>query len=261
MVLFNCIYLRIRYTYHLPLGIEEEFEANSCSLKMALLTWSSAIALWIAVTCGISFWLLPYDPFTTKPLVASLLFFNNLNIFIAICEICLGYHIMFIREDYRKRKAAYPKGKEWDGCLALLTMPITVKEMFQGKTWALMWSTYALFDPSYQNYESFGFFVDVGNGYTTILPCLFLNYGIIYPYRVNQLILACVVIASYWQMLYGTIIYFLSFVFNKRYEGHNKVSIFLFVGLTNGVWFFFPAAAIYSAYCILRDGDMSVFNP
>lgn len=227
---------------------------------MVLLTWSSAIALWIAVTCGISFYLLPYDnPITGNPLVASLLFFNNLNIFIAICEICLGYHIMFIRKDYEQRRKKYGRGKEWDGCLALLTMPISVKEMFQGKTWALMWSTYALFDPSYQNYESFGFFIDVGNGWTTIAPCLFLNYGMIYPDKVDHLLLGCVVIASYWQMLYGTAIYFLSFVFNKRYEGHNRVSIFLFVGLTNGVWVGFPALAIYAAYCILRDGNMNTF--
>jgi hypothetical protein len=123
-----------------------------------------------------------------------------------------------------------------------------------------MWSTYALFDPSYQNYESFGFFIDVGNGYTTIIPCLYLNYAMIYPESVNHLLLATVVIASYWQMLYGTIIYFLSFFFNKRYEGHNRVSIFLFVGTTNGVWMIFPAMAIYAAYSILQDGDLRVFS-
>lgn len=228
---------------------------------MALLTWSSAIGIWLALTCGITFALLPCEnPITANPIVTSLLFFNNLNIFIAICEICLGYHIMFIKDDYSKLLKKYGNGNEWKGCLALMTKPITVKEMFQGKTWALMWSTYALFDPSYQNYESFGFFIDVGNGWTTILPCLFLNYGMIYPDRVSHLLLGCVVIASYWQMLYGTMIYFLSFIFNKRYLSHNRASIFLFVGLTNGVWFIFPGLAIYAAYCILRDGNMSVFT-
>ena len=229
---------------------------------MALLTWSSAIGLWLVVTCGITFAALPYpNPFTSNSIVTSLLIFNNLNIFIAICEMCLGYHIMFIKKDYQERLKKYGKGKEWDGVFQLFGMPITFKEIFRGKTWALMWSTYALFDPSYQNYESFGFFIDVGNGWTTILPCLYLNYAMIYPENVNHLLLGCVVIASYWQMLYGTIIYFLSFVFNKRYEGHNRVSIFLFVVFTNGVWVIFPSIAIYSAYCILRDGDLGIFSP
>ena len=228
---------------------------------MTLLTWSSAIALFLVVTCAICLSLLPYDnPLTANPLVTSLIFFNNLNIFIAICEICLGYHIMFIKKDYKERLKKFGSGKEWEGAFELLRMPITFKEMFQGKTWALMWSTYALFDPSYQNYESFGFFIDVGNGYTTIIPCLYLNYAMIYPESVNHLLLATVVIASYWQMLYGTVIYFLSFFFNKRYEGHNRVSIFLFVGTTNGVWMIFPAMAIYAAYSILQDGDLRVFS-
>lgn len=131
---------------------------------MALLTWSSAIGLWLAVTCGISFTLLPYEnPITGNRIVTSLLFFNNLNIFIAICEICLGYHIMFIKNDYQEKLKKYGNGKQWDACFELFIKPISVQEMFQGKTWALMWSTYSLFDPSYQNYESFGFFIDVGN--------------------------------------------------------------------------------------------------
>jgi len=228
---------------------------------MALLTWSSAIGLWIIVTCSISFSLLPYDnPLTANLLVTSLLFFNNLNIFIAICEICLGYHIMFIKKDYQDRLKKY-KGREWVGAFSLLSMPLTISEMFSGKTWALMWSTYSLFDPSYQNHESFGFFIDVGNGWTTMLPCLYLNYAMICPENVTPLILGCVVIASYWQMLYGTLIYFLSFFFNRRYEGHtNRAGLSLFVGLTNAVWVIFPSMAIYAAYSILRDGNLDIFG-
>jgi len=227
---------------------------------MSLLTWSSAIVFWIVVTCSISFALLPgQNRLRDSPLVVSLIFFNNLNIFIAICEICLGYHIMFIKEDYRQRLKKYGNGRQWDGAFDLLKMPISIPDLFSGRNWALMWSTYALFDPSYQNHESFGFFIDVGNGWTTIAPCLYLNYAMVYPENVSHLLLGCVVIASYWQMLYGTLIYFLSFLFNKRYEGHNLLSIFLFVGITNGIWIIFPSMAIYAAYCILRDGDCRIF--
>lgn len=227
----------------------------------------------MVLSCGITFALLPSScsssssnthsnmhRLTTNPLATCLIIFNNLNIFISICEICLGYHIRFIQQDYRQRLKLYGNGKEWQGAFELLRMPLTAREMFHGKTWALMWSTYSLFDPSYQNNESFGFFIDVGNGWTTIPSCVYLNYAILYPERVNPLILGCVVIASYWQMLYGTIIYFLSFLFNKRYEGHAGWSIFVFVASTNGVWMIFPSMAIYAAYCILRDGNLSILS-
>ena len=230
-----------------------------------MLTFSSAIALWLCFTCGICFSLLPYserstvDAVTCNWIVTSLIFFNNLNIFIAFCEICLGFHIKFIQNDYQKLLTKY-KGKEWDGILALFLKPLTVADLFNGKTWALMWSNYALFDPSYQNQESYGFFIDVGNGWSTIPPCILLNVAILFPDLVSPLLVGCITIASYWQILYGTLIYFLSFLFNKRYEGHNIVSLGLFVAFTNGIWILFPSLAIYAAVIILRDGNFDIFS-
>ena len=39
------------------------------------------------------------------------------------------------------------------------------------RRWSEVWSVYSVFDPSYANRESFGFFVDVGNGWTTMVRC------------------------------------------------------------------------------------------
>ena len=35
-----------------------------------------------------------------------------------------------------------------------------------------MWATYAMYDPSYINDQSYGFFVDVSNGWATVVPSL-----------------------------------------------------------------------------------------
>jgi hypothetical protein len=43
-----------------------------------------------------------------------------------------------------------------------------------------VWSTYSLYDPSYCNRESFGFFIDVGNGWTTLVPSLVFVWGLTY---------------------------------------------------------------------------------
>ena len=64
----------------------------------------------------------------------------------------------------------------------------------------------------------------------------------------------------YWQVLYGTLIYILSFVFNKRYEGKSLTEVVLFVGLTNGTWFVFPIIGIWSCVIVLRDGNLEVFQ-
>jgi len=224
---------------------------------MALLNIGSAMVLFIALTTGGCLHHLHYT--INTPLVLSLLFFNNLNILIALCEICLGLHILRIKDDYAKLLTKY-KGNEFGAAVAFLTKPLGVTELLDGRVWSGMWSTYALYDPSYQNHESFGFFIDFGNGMSTIPPSVLINLAIVYPTKLSPLIVGCVGIAMYWQVMYGTIIYLLSFCFNRRYEGRGFWELTLFVGFSNSLWFFFPIVGIYASYCMLRDGNMSVFG-
>lgn len=216
----------------------------------------SAIVLWLVVSTGGELFLLPTFP---SVVAVSLLFFNNLNVLIALCEIALGKHIMFIKDDYKKLSEKY-KGREWEACISFLTMPLSLSQLFDGRCWGKMWSTYALYDPSYQNYESFGFFIDVGNGWSTIPPGLLWNYAILFPKNCSPLLLGAVGLCHYWQVMYGTIIYVLSYVFNQRYKGRKTVEVLGFVGFSNSLWFFFPIVGIYTSVCILRDNDMSVFE-
>jgi len=152
------------------------------------------------------------------------------------------------------------KGNEWGACIAYLTMPLTLRQFFDGRVWSKMWSTYALYDPSYQNHESFGFFIDFGNGLSTIPPSLLVNIAIVWPDKVSPLWVGCIGLAMYWQVMYGTIIYVLSFVFNRRYEGKSLLEVCLFVGISNSLWFIFPVVGIYACVCMLRDGNMKVFQ-
>lgn len=222
----------------------------------SLLNTATAIGLYLVLTT-IAF--LHFHPTIPSPTTTSLLIFNNLNIFIAYCEICLGRHIHLIQSDYRKLRAKYT-GNEWGACLEYLTMPLTIQQCFDGRIWSKMWSTYALYDPSYQNHESFGFFIDFGNGLSTIPPSLLMNVAMVFPNRVSPLLVGCVGIAMYWQVLYGTIIYILSFVFNRRYEGKTLTEMCLFVGLSNGIWIVFPAIGIGACVNILRDGNLDIFR-
>lgn len=224
---------------------------------MGFLNVGSVIASWLVITTGFCVYFLPESQQNNRWII-SLLFFNNLNLFIALCEIVLGYHIKTIQSDYTALRSKY-KGNEWDACVAFLTMPLTISQCFSGRIWSKMWSTYALYDPSYQNHESFGFFIDVGNGYSTIVPSILMNAAMVFPSYFSSLWVGCICLASYWQIMYGTIIYSFSFLFNKRYQGKGLLEISLFVGVSNGMWFVFPIIGIWYCVLILRDGDMDIF--
>lgn len=62
--------------------------------------------------------------------------------------------------------------KKLDAVGAFFMEPVGGRELFSALFWSRVWSTYSLYDPSYSNRESFGFFVDVGNGWTTVAPTL-----------------------------------------------------------------------------------------
>lgn len=224
------------------------------------LTIGSAMVLWIASTTLIPLAFVSELPNT---LGISLLFFNNLNILIALCEIVLGYHIRFIQKNYLQLKERYD-GQGKRAIVPFLLTPLSVVDLFGGEKWAAMWSTYSLWDPSYQNNESFGFFIDVGNGWSTIPPCIIWNAAILFPQQVqdiwvhSNLFIGMIGCCSYWQVMYGTIIYFLSFIFNGRYRPFPMSEVLAFVGTANGIWFFFPIAALYAATLILMGQDLKV---
>lgn len=243
-----------------PQTPNKQASAGGCPVHVPIpgLNITSAIALWLALTTFGPLFKVEQLP---NGLGLTILFFNNLNVLIAFCEIALGNHIRFIQQDYECLKKEF-EGKEWQAAFRYLFMPLSIVDLFDGQKWAIMWSTYSLWDPSYQNQESFGFFIDVGNGWSTIPPCVLWNIAILWPSQVQQfwqyswLLVGFVGCCSYWQFLYGTIIYLLSFVFNQRYVGKPLAEVAGFVGFANGIWFVFPIVALYASAIILRDQDL-----
>jgi len=261
-----------------------------CEKHLPGLTIITAFALWLVITTvmvplltqklyygsGNSMLLLP----PISVLGWSIMLFNNLNVLIAFCEIALGNHIVFIQRDYqnllkeyRDDKTGKPKKAEYLAGFAYLGTSLSIRDIYDGgQKWSRMWSTYSLWDPSYSNPESFGFFIDVGNGWSTILPCLLWNIAILFPHYFapatnagdtnysTVVLLGFIGACSYWQILYGTIIYFLSFLWNKRYQNKPMLEVLIFVGFANGIWFFFPIACLWASYKLLLDRDsQSIF--
>lgn len=81
-----------------------------------------------------------------------------------------------------------------------------------------------------------------------------------YPDNYSPLLVGCVGIASYWQVCYGTIIYLLSYMWNKRYLGKTAVENIGLVAVANMIWFWFPLIGIYASVRMLGEGDLGVFR-
>jgi hypothetical protein len=78
--------------------------------------------------------------------------------------------------------------------------------------------------------------------------------------NINPIYLGVVCLCKFYQEFYGTLIYFLSYIFNKRYKSVSLIENLGFVGISNGLWFVFPCIGMYSSFRLIIDNNFSVFG-
>jgi hypothetical protein len=107
-------------------------------------------------------------------------FFLGMNAIVCLWEIGLGRHIDFIFAENKRLTRKWRKNN-FGAVMDFFFRPLPLSELlnFTSLYWSAVWSTYSLYDPSYANRESFGFFVDVGNGWTTLLPTMLFQVCIL----------------------------------------------------------------------------------
>jgi hypothetical protein len=72
-------------------------------------------------------------------------------------------------------------------------------------------------------------------------------------------VLGIIGIIMFWQMFYGTAIYFFQFFNNGRHKGHSLRDLVLFVGIANLMWFIFPIWGLWTSVQLVLDGSYGVF--
>ena len=190
---------------------------------------------------------------------AALAFFLWLNFLIALWELCLLFRRDQIEEQHRRFIAEY-KGRQLDRVIDFFRTPAPLSRLFSPSLWAELWSSYSLFDESYANRKSFGFWIDVGNGFSTLVPTLLVLYGMTFhvlPARA----LGILGLLLFYQMWYGTVVYFGSYLLNKRYVGHSAMNVAVFVGLSNGIWLTFPVWGSYASIELIYTNSYAFFLP
>lgn len=182
----------------------------------------------------------------------ALTLFLWINLLVCLWEFCLLAKAHHIEEEHRLLLATY-QGRAQEGVAAAFTAPIRAAQLLSPTQWSKVWTAYSLYDRGYGDRRSFGFIADVGNGFSTLAPTLIFLVGMswhVMPARV----LGMIGIAFFYQMLYGTIVYFFNFYFNEQHLGHSRSSLALIVWFSNGIWIIFPLWGLVISVTMIQSG-------
>jgi len=195
-----------------------------------------------------------------NPLQMCLALFLSINALICFWEIVLFFYIERIQRSFEGKKKRLERGSVGN---VFLFEEASISELLSMSFWSEVWATYSLLDRSYSDSGSFGWNIDIGNGFTTLPPTILFGLGMsMNDALLPPKILGMIGLVSFYQEFYGTVLYFTQYVVNKRYNDHGTTpfQIFLMVLIPNAIWFVFPAVGMYaSADLILRE-DWTIFN-
>jgi hypothetical protein len=189
---------------------------------------------------------------------ATLAGFLVINLMINLWEFVLHGQADRIHKEWDEARGPY-RGREAVRAAEYFTSRVPFSKLLSPRTWTGVWSSYALYDRGYADRRSFGWNIDVGNAWSTALPATLFAWGMTYP-LMSARMLGALGIAVFWQMFYGTAVYFFQFFNNKNHVGHSPASIVAVVGATNGLWFAFPLWALWLCVQLIETNSYAIFR-
>ena len=192
-----------------------------------------------------------------SPTQIGLAFFLVINILITWWEIALFFAQDRVRAGYEEARGPY-RGRALDFVGEVFKRPVPIRDYFSLRVWAPIWSSYSLFDDGYSDKRSFGYNIDVGNGFSTLIPATIFAFGMTF-HELPARVLGIIGVIIFWQMFYGTVVYFFQYINNRRYEGHSLGALLAVVGLSNIAWLVVPVWGLKVSIDLIMDGTYAVF--
>lgn len=192
-------------------------------------------------------------------LIHSLLsLFFSINLLVCYWEVCL-----FFRRDHIEKRTDYWRQRQRETGLApageFLASRVPLTRILSPTVWADAWATYAQYDGSYADRRSFGFNVDIGNGFVTPVPTLILYAA--YTFDFLPALYAGILGAMlFWQWTYATSLYCVSFFVAKRQTRISRLQTFIFIIVINSFWVLCALLGLYVSVCLTMDGNYSVLG-
>ena len=201
---------------------------------------------------GLHYWMQQ----TFSPVHTALSLFLSVNLLICYWEACLFLcrsRVEARTEYWRQRRAATGNAPH----VEFFTAKVPWTRVLWPPVWADVWATYAQFDPSFADRRTFGFNVDVANGFATAAPTLLLYAALtleFLPARITGMIglMLC------WQWVYMTSVYWVSFFVANRQASVTRQELQLYVLGTNAPWVVFPLLGLYVSIRLIVEGSYSV---
>ncbi len=184
----------------------------------------------------------------------TLAFFLAINLLICGWEISLWHRIADIRRWFHD-----PRGSDDRPRGNLYTTPVSAREFASTRLWARTWLGYAYWDDGYADPKSFGFAIDVGNGFSTALPSAFFLVAMTVP-LVSPVVLGIVGLLLFYQKFYCTCLYFFQYFYNQRWRERSLGGLIGVVGGTNSAWLVFPAIGFYVSVRLVVERSFDVLR-
>ncbi len=184
--------------------------------------------------------------------------FLSTNLVICFWETCL-----FFRRDYIESRFAYWQQRRrqtgLNPSLEFLTTRVPLRSAFSPTVWADVWATYSVYDGSFADRRSYGFNVDVGNGFITAIPTLAL-YAAFTTEFLPPLAAGILGVMFFWQWTYATSAYLMSFFIAKRHRGITRSELYGMILGFNAPWIVFPLLGLYVSIRLVTDGSYSALG-
>lgn len=189
---------------------------------------------------------------------ALLSLFFSINLLICYWEVCL-----FLRRDYVEERTEYWRGRWRETGRApareFLATTVPWTRLLSPTLWADAWATYAQYDGSYADRRTFGFNVDIGNGFVTPVPTLILYAAYTLDF-VPAAVAGVIGVMLFWQWTYMTSLYCVSFFVAKRQSRISRRETYTYIFAINSLWVVFALLGLYVSIRLIVDGNFGVLG-
>ena len=216
--------------------------------------WVAVIAVGLMFAAGVGLRIDTYGRISALYSAFSLFF--SINLLICYWEICL-----YLRRDYIEKRLGYWQDRQRETgrspAFEFLTTRIPVTQVFSPTVWADAWATYSIYDSAYTDRRTYGFNVDVANGFATLVPTLILYAALTIEF-LPAVVTGVIGLALCWQWIYMTSIYIASVFIAKRHLSMTRSELTIWVLAPNGPWILGPLLGLYVFVRLIIDGDYQV---
>ena len=189
---------------------------------------------------------------------ALLSLFFSINLVICYWEICL-----FLKRDFIEKRAEYWGDRRRETgrspVVEFIAGRVALPRILSPAHWADVWATYSQYDGSYADRRTYGFNVDIANGFATPIPTLILYAA--YTLDLMPALAAGIIGAMlFWQLTYMTSVYWVSFFVADRQARISRREKYIYIYALNCPWVLFALLGLYVSIRLIADGDYSVLG-